>query len=92
MSADVALNEIKRGDEAKRILENPLHKEAMQMLRDGLRKSRMASALGDVETHHRLVIAEQVVEQFEKIYEDFVATGKMANIQVQDKSVFKIFG
>lgn len=92
MSADVALNEIKRGDEAKRILENPIYQEAVEKVRDGLIQAMAGSALGDATTHNRLVIGLQLLTQIEKQLQDVMNTGKMANIQVQDKSVFKIFG
>ena len=86
------LNEIKRGDEAKRIIENPIYQEAIQKVRDGLIQNIVSSPLGDAQTHNRLAIAMQVLNQIEKQLQDVMHTGKMANIQVQDKSVFKIFG
>ena len=92
MAADAALNEIKRGDEAKRILDNPIYQEAVQKVRDGLIQAMAGSALGDAVTHNRLVIGLQLLTQIEKQLQDVMNTGKMANIQVQDKSVFKIFG
>lgn len=92
MSADVALNEIKRGDEAKRILENPIYQEAVEKVRDGLIQAMAVSPLGDATTHNRLVIGLQLLTQIEKQLLDVMQTGKMAAIQVQDKSVFKIFG
>lgn len=92
MAADAALNEIKRGDEAKRILENPIYQEAIQKVRDGLIQNIVSSPLGDATTHNRLAIAMQVLNQIEKQLIDVMQTGKMANIQVQDKGLFKIFG
>lgn len=92
MATDAALNEIRRGDEAKRILENPIYQEAIQKVRDGLIQAMAVSPLGDATTHNRLVIGLQLLTQIEKQLQDVMNTGKMANIQVQDKSVFKIFG
>lgn len=92
MVTDAALNEIRRGDEAKRILENPIYQEAIQKVRDGLIQAMSVSPLGDATTHNRLVIGLQLLTQIEKQLQDVMNTGKMANIQVQDKSVFKIFG
>lgn len=92
MATDAALNEIRRGDEAKRILENPIYQEAIQKVRDGLIQAMSVSPLGDATTHNRLVIGLQLLTQIEKQLQDVMNTGKMANIQVQDKSVFKIFG
>ncbi len=93
MAADVALTEIKRGDEAKRVLENPIYQEAIQKVRDGLIHSMATSPLGDAKTHNRLVIGLQVLTQIEKSLESVMMTGKMAQIQVEDKNAFqRIFG
>ena len=92
MVADAALNEIKRGDEAQRILGNPVYQEAVQKVRDGLIQSMAASALGDATTHNRLVIGLQLLTQIEKQLQSVMETGKMAQIQVQDKNKFNFFG
>jgi hypothetical protein len=38
--------------------------------------------LGDEQTHNRLVIAMQILNQIEKQLKDVVQTGKMAKLQV----------
>lgn len=84
------LAEIKRGERASEVLENPLFKEAVTKVRDGIINSMASSALGDAETHNRLVIAMQLLNQIEKQLKDVVATGKMATLQTDTKR--KIFG
>lgn len=79
------LSEIKRGERANEVLENPLFKEAITKVREGIINSMAISALGDAETHNRLVIAMQLLNQIEKSLKDVVVTGKMAAIQTTDK-------
>ena len=47
------------------------------------------SGLGDEQTHNRLVIALQLLNQIEKQLTDVMQTGKMASIQTSSK--LKIF-
>ena len=86
---DNQLNEVKRGEQAAQVLENPLFKESITKVRDGIIKSMASSALGDAETHNRLVIAMQLLNQIEKQLQDAINTGKMSAIQTDNK--FKIF-
>ena len=83
------LEEIKRGEEADRILKNPLFIESFDNIRESIINSMSQSAFGDAETHNRLVIAMQLLSQIEKQFKDHVATGKMSAMKVGDK--FKFF-
>jgi hypothetical protein len=85
---DNQLTEVKRGEQAAQILENPLFKESVDKVREGIIKSMATSALGDSETHNRLVIALQLLNQIEKQLSDVMATGKLAAIQTSDKRKF----
>ena len=86
---DNQLSEIKRGEQASVVLENPLFKEAIDKVRQGIIDSMSRSPLGDAETHNRLVIAMQLLNQIEKQLKDVIATGKMSAMQTDNK--FKIF-
>lgn len=83
------LEDIKRGEQADVVLNNPLFKESITKVRDGIIKSMASSALGDSETHNRLVIAMQLLNQIEKQLQDVINTGKMATLQTDNK--FKLF-
>ena len=83
------LEEVKRGEQASVVLENPLFKEAVDKVRDGIIESMARSPLGDSETHNRLVIAMQLLNQIEKQLKDVIATGKMSAMQTDNK--FKLF-
>ena len=84
------LAEIKRGEQAAQVLENPLFKESVEKVREGIIRSMATSPLGDSETHNRLVIAMQLLNQIEKQLTDVIQTGKMAAIQTDNKR--KLFG
>lgn len=83
------LEEIKRGEEADRLLKNPLFSEAFTSVRENIVTSMSTSAFGDATTHNRLVIALQLLEQIEKRLKDHIATGKMSALKTDDK--FKFF-
>jgi hypothetical protein len=75
------LKEIKRGEDAERLIDNPVYKEAVGKVREGIISAMQSSSLGDESTHHRLVIALQLLSQIEKSIQEVATTGKMAKIQ-----------
>ena len=89
--ADKSLEEVKRGDQAAKILDNPIYKEALDKVRESLISSMANSPLGDEKTHNKLVIALQLLNQINKQLTDVMTTGKLAAIQT-DRPRFKIFG
>ena len=89
--ADKSLEEVKRGDQAAKILDNPIYKEALDKVRESLISSMANSPLGDEKTHNKLVIALQLLNQINKQLTDVMTTGKLASIQT-DRPKFKIFG
>ena len=88
---DKTLEEVKRGEQAAQILDNPIYQEALQKVKDSLIASMANSPLGDEKTHNRLVIALQLLNQINKQLTDVMQTGKLATIQT-DRPKFKIFG
>jgi len=88
---DKSLEEVKRGEQAAVVLENPLFKEAMAKVKENIVNTMATSPLGDEKTHNRLVIALQLLNQIEKQLTDVMNTGKLATIQT-DRPKFKIFG
>ena len=89
--ADKTLEEVKRGEQAAQILDNPIYQEALQKVKDSIIASMANSPLGDEKTHNRLVIALQLLNQINKQLTDVMQTGKLAAIQT-DRPKFKIFG
>jgi hypothetical protein len=88
---DKNLEEVKRGEQATVILDNPIYKEAIEKVRESIVSSMTTSPLGDEKTHNRLVIALQLLNQINKQLTDVMQTGKLAAIQT-DRPKFKIFG
>jgi hypothetical protein len=88
---DKTLEEVKRGEQAAVILENPIYIEAVAKVKESLIASMANSPLGDEKTHNRLVIALQLLNQINKQLTDVMQTGKLAAIQT-DRPKFKIFG
>ena len=88
---DKTLEEVKRGEQATQILDNPIYQEALQKVKDSIIASMANSPLGDEKTHNRLVIALQLLNQINKQLTDVMKTGKLAAIQT-DRPKFKIFG
>jgi hypothetical protein len=88
---DKSLEEVKRGEQASVVLDNPLFKEAMAKVKENIVNTMATSPLGDEKTHNRLVIALQLLNQIEKQLTDVMNTGKLASIQT-DRPKFKIFG
>lgn len=84
--------EINRGDEAERLLSNPIFKDAFKAVKDSLVNAMSDSPMGDEKTHNRLVIALQLLSQIEKAIHTHVNTGKMAKIQIQGGALHKIVG
>lgn len=80
--------EIKRAEEAKLVVENPMFKGAIQEVRQGIVNSLGNSPMGDEKTHNRLAIALQIVNQIERILEQHIQTGVLAQIQLEDQSKF----
>jgi hypothetical protein len=86
-----SLEEIKLGEQAAQILENPVYKDAIERVRENIVNSMTNSPIGDEKTHNRLVIALQLLNQINKQLIDVMQTGKLAAIQT-DRPKFKIFG
>jgi hypothetical protein len=85
------LSEIKLGEQAAQILDNPVYQDAIAKVRENIVSSMTNSPLGDEKTHNRLVIALQLLNQINKQLTDVMQTGKLATIQT-DKPRFKVFG
>jgi hypothetical protein len=76
--------EISRGGDAKRLLENPIFQEAFEKVETSIIQSMRNSAFGDTSTHNHLVIALQLLHGIRKNIEDIATTGKMAELATKD--------
>ena len=82
--------EVIRGHQAEDLLNNPLFKDAITAVRDGIVQSIASSPMGDEKTHNRLAIALQIVNQVEKQLITHVQTGKMAALSIKDGSIQRL--
>lgn len=71
-------------DEARRLLENPILKDAFSGVEAGIIAAMKNAPMGDEKTHNRLVISLQVLNQIEKNITEKIQTGKLAEIQIQE--------
>ena len=83
--------EMIRGEEAERLLNNPIFIESIKKVRDGIVSSMEQSALGDESTHNRLVIALQLLNKIEKNIKEVAETGKMIKMQIDKPSFLSRF-
>ncbi len=83
--------EMIRGEEAERLLNNPIFIESIDKVRDGIVSSMEQSALGDESTHNRLVIALQLLNKIEKNIKEVAETGKMVKMQIDKPSFLSRF-
>ena len=66
---------IERGYEAKRLLENPVLKEAIEGVRNGLITTLEASAIGDRDLHHEVALSLQVLINIRRQLTHFINAG-----------------
>ena len=81
---DKTLEEIKKGEQAQKVLDNTVYQEAFTHVRNNIIEAMQASPLSDDVTHNRLVIALQTLNQIQRALTEVMQTGKMAQIQVND--------
>ncbi len=82
--------EVIRGHAAQDLINNPLFKDAVSAIRDGIVAKIADSAMGDEKTHNRLAIALQLINQIERQLISHIQTGKMADIQIKTGTVQKL--
>jgi hypothetical protein len=81
---DKKLEEIKKGEQAQKVLDNVVYQEAFTHVKNSIIEAMQTSPLSDDVTHNRLVIALQTLNQIQRALTDVMQTGKMAQIQVND--------
>ena len=82
--------EVTRGHDAQRILNEPLLQEAFQTVEAKIVSALTSSAMGDDKTHNRLVIALQMLNQIKGQIHEYVQTGEMAQLQLEQSALGKL--
>ncbi len=82
--------EIRDGFEAQRLLENPMLKGAFEGIEKNILEGMRRSSMGDVATHHELVLMLQALTSLQKHFSSMIQTGRMAEIQKEQSMSEKI--
>ena len=73
--------EIRKGQEAERLLNEPLMKAAFMGIESGLVENMKRVPIGDTKTQHELILSLQLLSQLKSHFLTIMQTGKMARIQ-----------
>jgi hypothetical protein len=76
--------ELRAAGDARHVLDNPVFQKAKADLYDRLRQARKAAPIGATELHARLIITEQVADQFFDYFELVLQTGKLAQAHIDE--------
>lgn len=82
-------DELRRGDMARLVLENPIYVETMQSLRDGIMQAWENAPIRDKEGQNELKLMLKLLGDLQRNIETVMQTGKMAKIQIERESVFR---
>ena len=86
-------NELKDGHEAAALLANPILKAAFENVEAQLVAQMKAAGFKDTDTHHRLVLALQMLAAIRRNIEVTIETGKMARFEAESKGkLARLFG
>lgn len=72
---------IRKAEEAKRLLNEPMLKAAFEGVESGLIQAMKSAALGDDKTHHELVLCLQLLGRVRHYFKEVIDTGTMEQLQ-----------
>ena len=75
--------ELERGNDAKRLLENPIYQEAIDALRNGIVDKWRSAPIRDKEGMHELKLMDKLLTDIEGYIKAIADTGKLADIQLE---------
>ena len=73
--------EIRRGEEAARLMDSPLLKEAFEKVETGLIDLMKRVEIGNTKTQHELILSLQLLGRIKGHLVETMETGKLARIQ-----------
>lgn len=73
--------EIRRGEEAARLMNEPMLKAGFDLVEKGLIEAMRRVAMGDKDTQHELVLSLQILHRVKGHMVEAMETGKLARIQ-----------
>jgi hypothetical protein len=72
----------RRMDQARQITDNPLFREALDALQESLKRQRLTVKPTDTDGHTKLILAEQILGQFEHYLQRTISDGATAQMQM----------
>lgn len=79
-------DEVRRANEARLLADHPLFKEARENLENQIRQLRRKVPIGQTDMHTRLILMEQLADQFFGFFDVLVQSGKFAQLELDRKS------
>lgn len=73
--------EIRRGEEAARVMAEPMLAHAFASIENGLVDAMRRVPMGDTKTQHELVLSLQLLGKLKGYMQETMETGKLARIQ-----------
>lgn len=77
-------DDLRAAGDARHVLDNPVFQKAKADLYERLRQARKAVPIGATDQHTRLIITEQVADQFFDYFELVLQTGKIAQAHIAE--------
>ncbi len=84
-------DEVVRGGQAQEVLESQVFKDASAAVRSGIVAQMGKVPIKDTEMHTKLILTLQLWDSLEKYLQGIVATGKMAQYQIQQEEKHRNF-
>lgn len=81
--------ELRRGEQARQVIENEIYTEAWQSVREGIIGAWESAPIRDKEGQNELKLMLKLLTDVRRNIETVMNTGKMAKIQIERESVFK---
>lgn len=82
-------DELKRGEQARQVVENEIYIEAWQGVRDTLIRKWEACPIRDKEGQHELKLMLKLLTDVRRNIETVMQTGQMAKIEIERESIFR---
>lgn len=86
MTPDV---ELRRGEQARQVIENEIYVEAWQSVRDGIIQAWESAPIRDQDGQHELKLMLKLLTDVRRNIETAMTTGKLAAIQIERENLFR---
>lgn len=82
-------DELKRGEQARQVIENEIYAESWQSARDGIIQAWESCPIRDKEGQNELKLMLKLLTDVRRNIETVMNTGKMAKVQIERESLLK---